>query len=367
MSAQQSLTPTRLGAIALQNRIVMAPMTRSRAIQNIPNELMATYYKQRASAGLIITEGVSPSPNGLGYARMPGLYSDEQVQGWKLVTEAVHERGGKIFAQLMHAGRVGHAHNLPAGARILGPSAVVLPGQMWTDIEGMKDFLVPQEMTAADIVHAKQEFVKAAKNAIRAGFDGIELHSANGYLLEQFLSPHSNRRSDQYGGSVENRTRFILEVAEAVSNAIGKDKTGIRVSPYGVFNDMPHYDEIDATYIHLAEQLNKIGLLYMHIVDHSSGGAPEVPVTIKEAIRKVFTNTLILAGGYTLATAERDITSGLGDLVAFGKPFISNPDLIDRFHKKLPLNITLDASTFYSSGSKGFIDYPVFDEETVSA
>lgn len=345
----------------------MSPMTRNRAINNVPNKLIAEYYGQRASAGLIITEGTSPSPNGLGYPRIPGIFSTEQTEAWKEVTTAVHDKGGKIFVQLMHTGRVGNTYNLPDGWRVLAPSAVRVPGQIWTDDFGMQDYSEPLAMSAEDIKVTKAEYVNAARNAVKAGFDGVELHAANGYMLEQFLSPHANRREDHYGGNIENRARFVLEVAEEVSKAIGKNKTGIRVSPYGVFNDMPHYPEIDATYSYLAEQLNKIGLVYIHVVDHSSGGAPEVPVKIKQEIRARFKNTLILSGGYTLATADKDITSGFADIVAIGKPFISNPDLIERFHKGLPLNITLDASTFYTPGPKGFTDYPVFAEESVSA
>lgn len=367
MSNHRILSPYSLGGLTLNSRVVMAPMTRNRAINNIPNSLMAEYYGQRATAGLIITEGVSPSPNGLGYPRIPGIFSKEQTRAWKLVTKAVHDKEGKILMQLMHTGRVGHAHNIPVGSRVLAPSAIPLPGKLWTDREGMKDYPVPQAMTLFDIKVAKGEYVQAANHAMEAGFDGIELHGANGYLLEQFLSPHTNRREDHYGGSVENRARFVLEVAEEISNAIGKDKTGIRLSPYGVHNDMIPYAEIDATYSYLAVQLNKIGIQHIHLVDHSAGGAPEVPIAIKQTIRSQFKHTLILSGGYTFTSAAQDISSGFADLVAFGKPFISNPDLVERFRKGLPLNIKLDASTFYSAGPKGLTDYPVFEEETVSA
>ncbi len=362
-----TLSPYQLGHLQLQNRIVMAPMTRSRALNNIPNSLMATYYEQRAAAGLIITEGVSPSPNGLGYARIPGIFNTEQIAGWQLVTEAVHAKGAKIFMQLMHTGRIGHANNLPVGAKILAPSAVIAPGQMWTDNDGMQDHPVPQEMSAEEIIETKNEYVQAARNAVEAGFDGVELHAANGYLLEQFLSPHSNRRTDDYGGSVENRTRFLLEVAQGVSYAIGANRTGIRLSPYGIFNDMPHYPEIESTYARLADELSKHNLAYIHLVDHSSDGAPEVPASIKLIIRERFKNTVILSGGYALGRADDDIKSGAGDLIAFGKPFITNPDLVERLSKRLPLNIKLDASTLYAAGPKGYIDYPVFEEESVSA
>ncbi len=362
-----SFTSHKLGNTILTNRLVMAPMTRSRAINNQPNALIAEYYAQRASAGLIITEGISPSPNGLGYARIPGLFSKDQVNAWKPVTQAVHKSGGKIFAQILHTGRVGHALNLPHGARIVAPSAVVATGQMWTDKEGMKDQPVPQALTAEDLAKTKAEYVQAAINAIEAGFDGVELHAANGYLLEQFLSPFSNLRTDNYGGSIENRSRFILEVVKETSDAIGKENVGIRLSPYGVFNEMPHYPEIDSTYTYLAEELNKLSIAYIHLVDHSAGGAPEVPISIKKTIREKFTNTLILSGGYTIDRAEEDLTSGFADLVAFGKPFITNPDLVTRFQKNLPINNKLDASTLYTPDAKGFTDYPVFQDELINA
>ena len=365
--SKTSLTPYRLGNTELKNRIVMAPMTRSRAINNIPNSLIAEYYAQRASAGLIITEGTSPSPNGLGYARIPGIFSAEQTKAWKEVTNAVHENGGKIFVQLMHSGRVGHNLNLPTGARLLSPSAVTLPGEIWTDQEGKKSHSVPHAMSIEQIIETKREYVQAAKNAIEAGFDGIELHAANGYLLEQFLSPHTNQRTDVYGGGVENRARFVLEVAQEVSDAIGKDKIAIRLSPFGTFNDIQNYPGVDVMYGYLAEELNKIGLVYLHINDQSTGGKPEVLDLVEESIRRKFKNTIMLSGGYTLASAEEVISMGIADLVSFGRPFITNPDLVTRFNKNLPLNIKLDANTLYSSEAKGYTDYPVFEEELVSA
>jgi N-ethylmaleimide reductase len=365
--SKTALTPYRLGNTELKNRIVMAPMTRSRAINNIPNNLIAEYYAQRASAGLIITEGTSPSPNGLGYARIPGIFSTEQINGWKKVTSAVHNNSGKIFVQLMHSGRVGHNLNLPAGARLVAPSSVTLPGEMWTDTEGKKAHSTPQGLTLEQLLETKQEYVQAAKNAIEAGFDGVELHAANGYLLEQFLSPHTNQRTDIYGGGVENRARFVLEVAQEVSDAIGKDKTAIRLSPFGTFNDIQNYPGVDVMYGYLAEELNKIGLVYLHINDQSTGSKPEVLDLVEESIRRKFKNTIMLSGGYTLASAEEVISMGIADLVSFGRPFITNPDLVTRFHKNLPLNITLDAGTLYSSDAKGYTDYRVFEEELVSA
>ncbi len=360
MKESTLFSPVKVGSMELKNRIVMAPMTRCRAIGNIPNELIAEYYKQRSGAGLIVTEGTSPSPNGLGYARMPGIFSTDQVEGWKKVTSAAHEGGAKIFLQVMHTGRISHKLNMQEGTRILAPSAVKAAGQMWTDSQMMQDHPVPEAMTADDIVKTKAEFVQGALNAIKAGFDGVELHGANGYLLEQFLSPVSNIRNDNYGGSVENRCRFVIELATAVAETIGKDKTGIRLSPYGVGSDMPPYPEIDATYTYLSEQLNKLGLVYIHIVDHSSMGAPEVPASIKKAIRHNFKNTMILAGGYDIARAEADIESGLGNLIAFGRPFINNPDLVDRIENNYPLSQDFKADLLYSADEKGYTDYPFY-------
>lgn len=347
----------KLGNLELKNAFVMAPMTRCRAIDNTPNDLMATYYSQRAGAGLIITEGTAPSPNGLGYARIPGLFSDAQVEGWKKITSAVHAKGSKIFAQLMHVGRIGHPDNLPAGAELVAPSAIVAKGQMWTDKGGMKDHPVPKEMSKADLKKTKEEFVLASENAVKAGFDGVELHAANGYLLEQFLNPGANQRTDEYGGSIENRCRFVIEVAEAVIAKIGKEKVGIRLSPYGAFNDLFPFPETEEEYSYLATKLNELGLVYIHLVDHSSMGAPKVePSTVKK-IRSNFKNTLILSGGYDRKRAEADLDSNAGDLIAFGKPFLANPDLVTRLEKNAALN-PVDMATFYAADAKGYTDYP---------
>lgn len=354
-------TPTSLGALTLQNHLVMAPLTRSRAIGNIPNELMASYYAQRGSVGLIITEGTSPSPNGLGYPRIPGNFSAAQVAGWKLVSAAVRPTGAKLFMQLMHCGRIVHALNLPLGARALAPSAVAAAGDMYTDAEGPKPHPTPQAMTEADINTAIAEYAQAARNAVAAGFDGIELHSANGYLLEQFIRPNSNQRTDKYGGAIENRARFVLEVADAAIQAIGKEKVGIRLSPYGVFNDMPLYDAMAADYTYLAQQLNARGLVYIHLVDHSSQGAPVVPAAIKQIFHKEFEGKLILSGGYDAARAERDLSEKKCDLVAVGRPILANPNLVARWKAGAALNAP-DASTFYTPGAKGYTDYPTMSE-----
>jgi len=360
MKESKLFTPEKVGSIELRNRIVMSPMTRSRAIDNLPNDLMVEYYKQRSGAGLIITEGTSPSPNGVGYARIPGIYSVQQVNGWKKVTSAVHHAGGKIVVQLMHTGRISHPLNMPKGAKVLAPSAVRAAGQIWADTKELQDFPVPKAMTEEDLSFTKEEYVTAAKNAIDAGFDGIELHGANGYLLEQFLSPISNTRTDYYGGNIENRSRFVLEVVTAVAEAIGKEKTGIRLSPFGIANDMPYYPEIDATYKYLSDQLNNLDIAYIHIVDHSAMGAPEVPIEIKKSIRNNFKNSIILSGGYDKEKAEADIQSSLGDLVAFGRPFINNPDLVERFKNNWPLSQDLKMDLFYTAGEKGYTDYPFY-------
>jgi N-ethylmaleimide reductase len=351
------LSKTTLGPLSLQNRLVMCPLTRSRATGNVPNDLMVQYYAQRASAGLIISEGTTPSPNGLGYPRIPGIFSAEQVAGWKKITDAVHAGGAKMFIQFMHTGRIGHPLNLPAGAKVVAPSAVAAKGEMFTDAEGLKPHPIPHAMTAADIKSTIAEFVQAAKNAMAAGFDGVELHGANGYLLEQFIRPNSNTRTDNYGGSIENRARFALEVVDATIAAIGKDKVGIRLSPFGVFNDMPLYPEMEADYTYLAQKLNAAGLLYIHLVDHSSMGAPKVPDSMKATFRSVFKGALILSGGYDAARAESDLAAGKCDLVAVGKPFLANPDLVARWKTHAAVNAP-DMATFYTPGPKGYTDYP---------
>lgn len=347
-----------LGSLQLSSRIVMAPLTRCRAINNIPNDLMVEYYRQRATAGLIITEGTSPSPNGLGYARIPGLFNDAQLVGWENVTKAVHGEGGKIFLQIMHTGRASHPSNMPPHTRVLAPSPIPLSGQIWTDAHGQQPYPVPNQMTEADIKEAIGEYTTCAGLAMQAGFDGVELHSANGYLLEQFLNPAANKRTDSYGGTPQNRMRFVLEVAERVAQKIGSERVGIRISPYGVFNDTSAFDGINEFYAELCDRLSVIGLTYVHVVDHSSSGAPTVPAEIKAIIRKHFTGKYILSGNYNLESAESDLASKKGDLVAFGKLFIANPDLVAKLKTRGALR-TPDAATFYTPGAKGYTDYPV--------
>ena len=345
-------------SLQLTNRMVMAPLTRSRATpEHMPNALMATYYGQRATAGLIITEGTSPSPDGLGYPRIPGLYDAAQAEAWKATTTAVHHRGGKIFVQFMHCGRVAHVDNLPEGAEVVGPGTVVCPGEMYTDTQGMQPHSPPRAMTGDDLEKVIDEHVAAAKLAIDAGFDGVELHGANGYLIEQFLNPLVNLRSDGYGGSIERRNRLALEIARATVAAIGRDRVGIRLSPYGVFNGTGAFPEVEAQYLTLAHSLSTLGLLYLHLVDHSSMGAPPVPAEFKLKLRAGFSGLFILSGGFDHSSAEQALIDKRGDLVAFGRPFLANPDLVARMRKDAPLNAP-DEATFYVPGAKGYTDYP---------
>ncbi|QSQ13084.1 alkene reductase [Myxococcus landrumensis] len=341
----------RLGHIELSNRVVMAPMTRSRAIGGIPNALMRDYYTQRATAGLIITEGVAPSANGLGYARTPGIFSPAQVEGWRAVTAGVHAAGGRIFAQLMHVGRIGHVLNMAKGSRIVAPSAVRSGGAMYTDPQGMQPFPEPEAMNEADVVQAREEFVQAAKNAVAAGFDGIEVHSGNGYLLEQFLHPHTNRREDAYGGSAENRSRFVVEVTRAIAAAIGPERVGIRFTPFSTFNDLPERDGVREQYVGLARELR--GIAYLHLV---SNPHPDFAAT-EAAIRDAFGGHIILNGGLLQDTAQQALAAGRAELMAFGKPFIANPDLVSRMKRGAEL-ASPHPQTFYTPGAEGYVDYP---------
>lgn len=350
--------PQILGEISLNNKIVMAPLTRSRAINNVPNELMAKYYQQRASAGLIITEGTSPSPNGIGYPRIPGAYSDAQIEGWKIIADAVHSEGGKIFVQLMHTGRITAKANMPEGSITLAPSAIQAAGEMFTE-NGLVAHEVPKAMSQQEIQTTQNEYALAAKRLVNeAGVDGIELHAANGYLLNQFINPKSNQREDDYGGSIENRSRFVLETAEKVVNEIGEDKVGIRLSPYGAFNDMQSdYEALEDTFIYLSQELSKINLAYIHVVDQRVAfGAPDFTINIKKIIKENFKGIIISGGDVnTLEKAEAVLESGL-DLVYVGRPFISNPNLVEKLQKELEL-VAPDFDTFYTPGEKGYTDY----------
>lgn len=339
----------------LKNHLVMAPMTRSRAINNLPNELMADYYEQRSGAGLIITEGTAPTPDGLGYPRIPGIYSDAQIAGWKTITDRVHKNNTKIFLQLMHTGRIGHIDNLPKGLTLAGASAIKAAGQIYTDTAGMQDHSQPVPLTKEGIEKVIEGFVTAAQNAMTAGFNGVELHAANGYLLEQFLNPNTNDRTDEYGGSIENRARLTLEIAQRTAAAIGKDKVGIRFSPYAYLGDLKPYENeaVHETYAYLAEKLNDIGITYIHIASN-----PAIPQKIFDAIRNNFENTIILCNGITPETAETILEKGFADIVAFGRSFLANPDLVERIEMQVPLN-PIDPTTLYTPGPKGYTDYPL--------
>ena len=296
-------------------------------------------------------------PQRSGLPTLPGLCAAVQAHAWKSTTTVVHKQGGKIFVQFMHCGRVAHVDNLPAGAEVLGPGTTVCPGEMYTDTRGLQPHSPPREMISDDIAHVIDEHVAVAKLALDAGFDGVELHGANGYLIEQFLNPLVNQRSDGYGGSNEGRNRLALEIARATVAAIGGDRVGIRLSPYGVFNGTAEFPEVQAQYLELVHSLSALGLLYLHLVDHSSMGAPPVPADFKLKLRAGFDGLFILSGGFDHASAEQALLDKRGDLIAFGRPFLANPDLVARMRAGAPLNAP-DAATFYTPGAKGYTDYP---------
>jgi len=347
--------PHQLGGSTLKNRVGMAPMTRSRAEGDgtAASEMMATYYAQRSTAGLIISEGIQPSPNGQGYTNTPGIHSAQQVESWKPVTAAVHANGGVIFAQLMHTGRIGHPSLLPAGLHPVAPSAIAAQGQVFTHA-GMQEYVVPRELSDAEIEATISDFADAARKAIEAGFDGVEIHGANGYLVHQFLSPYSNRRADAWGDGVEGRIRFAVRVADAVAAAIGGDKVGIRLSPGGVYNDMQE-DDIEATYRVLTAALVPLGLAYLHIME--SAGQRE----LTELLRKEWPSTFLLnpnthpapTGPEALALVE----DGTADIITFGALFLANPDLPARLAAGGPFNAP-DPASFYGGGETGYLDYP---------
>jgi N-ethylmaleimide reductase len=355
-------TPVTIGGVELKNRIVMAPMTRSRAGEGLaPTDLTVTYYEQRASAGLIVTEATQVSPRGIGYVSTPGIYTDEQVAGWRRVTDAVHERGGKIFLQLWHVGRISHPSLQPNGEQPVAPSAIAPKGQAFT-YEGLKPFETPRALDTAEIPGVIAEFANGALLAKRAGFDGVEIHAANGYLIDQFLQDNSNHRTDIYGGSVENRARFLLEVTEAVVDVWGADRVGVRLAPRGTFNDMGDSDR-EATFSYAVEQLDRFGLAYLHLVEPIDGAmaAGLAPGDrLSPRLRELFHGPIVANGGYLKDTAEAVLASGEADLVAFGTPFISNPDLPERFAANAPL-AEADRGTFYGGGERGYTDYPALE------
>jgi len=359
------LTPIQLGPYSLPNRVVMAPLTRNRAVEgNVPGTLNATYYAQRAGAGLIITEASQIAPQGLGYPQTPGIYSPEQVEGWKLITEAVHSHGGHIFLQLWHVGRISHPDLQPGGALPVAPSAIAPIGEAST-YTGPKPFVTPRALETAEIPGLIELYRSAAQNALTAGFDGVEVHSANGYLLDQFLQDSTNQREDIYGGSFENRSRLLLEVIEAVTSVWGAERVGVRLSPSGVFNDMADSNP-QALFTYVVNALNRFGLAYLHLVEpRASEDAVGQNADLTCAyFRSIFQGLIISAGGYDRELAETAIAREDADLIAFGRWYISNPDLVERFALNVRLN-PYDRSTFYGGDEKGYTDYPTLQLKSV--
>ncbi|MFF4317883.1 alkene reductase [Streptomyces sp. NPDC001568] len=344
----------RIAGDTLPNRIALAPMTRSRAAQGgLATDLLAEYYTQRASAGLLISEGIQPSVVGQGYPFTPGLHNAEQIAAWRRVTDSVHAAGGRIFAQLMHSGRIGHPSLLPDGLVPVAPSAIAPQGQVFTG-EGLKDFVTPRELTGAEVRETIADYAEAARNAVEAGFDGVELHGANGYLIHQFLAPGSNRRTDEWGGTTENRVRFAVEVVKAVAAAIGADRTALRVSPGNPYNDISEPDP-QPVYEALVKEIDGLGLAYLHVMEF---GPDAREATL--ALRKQFSGPLVLNPATEGPTDHRAlglIEDGTADLLAFGALFLANPDLPDRLRTEGPYN-TPDPATFFGGDARGYTDYP---------
>ena len=357
-------SPMELGDLTLSNRIIMAPLTRMRSKQpgNIPQQLNATYYAQRASAGLIISEATQISQQGQGYPATPGIYTDEQVEGWKLVTDAVHKAGGRMFLQLWHVGRISHTSHQPNGALPVAPSAIKPEGGTYSADWQPVGFETPRALEASEIADIVRDYAQAAQRAKDAGFDGVEVHGANGYLLDQFLQDGSNQRTDEYGGSIENRARLLLQVIDEAIAIWGNGRVGVRLSPYGTFNDMKDTDPV-ALFTYVLEQLSARQIAYVHLIEPRSSSAGSQDGNISDAphaakiFRKAFKGTLISAGGYVRNEAVTAIESGEVDAVAFGRFFISNPDLPTRLEKDTELN-AYDRSSFYGGGEKGYTDYP---------
>ena len=367
--AARLASPVALGAVAAPHRVVMAPMTRNRAGPgNVPQALNAAYYAQRAGAALTITEAAQVSPQGVGYPDTPGIHTPEQVDGWRRVTDAVHRAGGRIFLQLWHVGRISHSSFQPGSALPVAPSAVAANGQAMTR-EGMKPFETPRALSEAEIPGVAAQFRRGAECARAAGFDGVEVHGANGYLLDQFTRDGANRRTDSYGGSVENRLRLPLRVAAEVVDIWGADRVGYRISPYQRFNDMSDGDP-EATFLALAEGLGRLGLAYLHLVEtDASGAAPEgagadafmaARAPLFGALRRVFPGALIVNGGYDRARGEAVLRAGAADLVSYARSFLANPDLPRRFFEGAALNAPVK-ETFYGGGAEGYTDYPALD------
>ncbi|MFD1330402.1 alkene reductase [Methylopila musalis] len=358
--------PFARGGLSLRNRVAMAPMTRSRNPDGVPNDLNALYYAQRAEAGLIVTEGVSISATAEGFLFIPGLYTPKQTAGWRRVMDAVHAKGGTIFAQLWHVGRVSHVSNQPGGlAPVSSTGRIARNAQAWGRTAdgrpGPVDVSPPRALTTGEVYGVIADFADAAANAVSAGFDGVELHGANGYLIEQFLNPTVNDRADAFrGDTLEGRVRFALAAIDAVIARIGARRTAIRLSPYGRLFDMAHYPEMDETYLHLASELSKRDLAYVHLMDQTSRGASGFPAEFLAAFRARYDGVLILAGGMTRESAERLIAENLIDIAAFGEPFIANPDLVARLRNRWPL-ARAERDAHYGGDARGYTDFPDFD------
>lgn len=374
MKHSSLFTPIKLGNHILKNRIVLPPLTRQRSGQpeDVATDLMAEYYQQRASAGFIVSEGTQIEPRGKGYSWTPGIYSKKQIEGWKKVTDAVHEKDGIIFAQLWHVGRVSHKALQPNGEAPVAPSAIKVQKvkafiETAPGIGELVEPSVPRELTVSEIKELVELYAQAARNALEAGFDGVEIHCANGYLVNQFISIHSNTRQDQYGGSLQNRLRFLREIVEAVAKVTGPERLGVRFTPLftstdqdriyiGLVEDNPH-----ETYLEAVKVLEEAGIAYVSIAEADWENAPELPKSFRVALRKTFSGEIIYAGGYTPEKGEKLIKEDLADLIAFGRPFIANPDLPERIANGWPLN-ELDAKTLYGGNELGYTDYPYYQE-----
>jgi N-ethylmaleimide reductase len=369
---EQLFRPMKLGPYELPHRMVMAPLTRSRAQSpgNVPFSLNACYYGQRASAAMIISEATQVSQQGQGYAWTPGIHSLEQIEGWHLVTEAVRKKNGLIFLQLWHVGRISHPALQPDGMLPVAPSAIKPAGEAFIENEAgvgaLVPFVTPRALQTEEVPYVVRQFARGARNAREAGFHGVEIHAANGYLIEQFINPSTNRRTDEYGGPVENRARLLLDVVEAVSDVWGADRVGVRLSPLSTFNDMGNDPDPEGTFGYIAEKLSSAGLAYLHLVNPAiaaleKGTAPEPPASsMLDVIRRTYRGTLMIAGGFNHETAERWLREGRADLIAFGRKFIANPDLPERFRENALLNRD-DPDTYYGGAARGYVDYPYLD------
>jgi N-ethylmaleimide reductase len=360
MPTSKLFDPYKLGAITLSNRAVMAPLTRNRALAGmVPNPLAVDYYGQRASAGLLVTEASQVSQQGQGYQDTPGIYSKEQITGWKKVTDRVHERGGRIFIQLWHVGRISHVDLQINGRAPVAPSAIRAKGK--TFVNGtFADVSEPRALALEEIPGIIESFKQGAANALEAGFDGVEIHGANGYLLDQFAKDGTNKRTDAYGGSIENRARLMLEVSKEVAAVAGAERTGIRISPVTPANDVSDSNP-QPLFDHIVDQLNALKLVYIHVIEGATGGPRDVAPFDYASLRKRFKQTYMANNGYDIALADKMLDQGAADLIAFGKPFISNPDLVERLKAGAPLN-EWDKNTFYGGGAKGYTDYPTLGQ-----